>query len=283
MLNNKDFAKLLSQNPDNNGKVRYDLNQIKQWDKQNEAQSKKKSSFGGPFSSTSSKDKSSEEKGKNKGQAEETESDKYKYIDRAEERRKQQGISSLEPQLEAIAATLDYEQSKFLGGDEAHTHLVKGLDYALLRKNREKAPLVVTSSASSSGPISSSSNEPKRALVKPTTLLGQSIHHVLFGAASSSTPSLSSSSMEAGKVLTLSSYAPSSSTSSSSTALMNRSSSTVGLSTSNKKSGVVIGQQGYEFDTDPANANDLPTVIKRSKLVCVFLYLAFIIIVIIVP
>ena len=66
MLNNKDFAKLLSQNPDGSGKVRYDLNQIKQWDKQNEAQRKKKSSFG-PFSSTS---KSSEEKGggKHKGQ-----------------------------------------------------------------------------------------------------------------------------------------------------------------------------------------------------------------------
>ena len=26
------------------------------------------------------------------------------------------------------------EQSKYLGGDLAHTHLVKGLDYALLQK-----------------------------------------------------------------------------------------------------------------------------------------------------
>ena len=30
------------------------------------------------------------------------------------------------------------EQTKFLGGDVEHTHLVKGLDYALLRKIREK-------------------------------------------------------------------------------------------------------------------------------------------------
>jgi hypothetical protein len=30
------------------------------------------------------------------------------------------------------------EQTKFLGGDVEHTHLVKGLDYALLRKIREQ-------------------------------------------------------------------------------------------------------------------------------------------------
>lgn len=29
------------------------------------------------------------------------------------------------------------EESKFLGGDIEHTHLVKGLDYALLQKVRE--------------------------------------------------------------------------------------------------------------------------------------------------
>lgn len=34
---------------------------------------------------------------------------------------------------------LSYEESKFLGGDIAHTHLVKGLDFALLQKAR--APL----------------------------------------------------------------------------------------------------------------------------------------------
>lgn len=30
------------------------------------------------------------------------------------------------------------EQTKFLGGDVEHTHLVKGLDYALLRKIRDQ-------------------------------------------------------------------------------------------------------------------------------------------------
>ena len=31
-------------------------------------------------------------------------------------------------------AHVGYEESKYLGGDVAHTHLVKGLDYALLAK-----------------------------------------------------------------------------------------------------------------------------------------------------
>ena len=31
---------------------------------------------------------------------------------------------------------LSVEESKFLGGDVEHTHLVKGLDFALLRKVR---------------------------------------------------------------------------------------------------------------------------------------------------
>ncbi len=31
---------------------------------------------------------------------------------------------------------MTYDQSKYLGGDMEHTHLVKGLDYALLNKQR---------------------------------------------------------------------------------------------------------------------------------------------------
>ena len=37
------------------------------------------------------------------------------------------------------AGVIDVEHSKFLGGDEEHTHLVKGLDLALLRKVRADA------------------------------------------------------------------------------------------------------------------------------------------------
>lgn len=37
-----------------------------------------------------------------------------------------------------VLLTTITEQSKFLGGDIAHTHLVKGLDYALLNQERQK-------------------------------------------------------------------------------------------------------------------------------------------------
>jgi hypothetical protein len=40
------------------------------------------------------------------------------------------GNTALERDLTAISV----EDSKFLGGDVEHTHLVKGLDYALLQK-----------------------------------------------------------------------------------------------------------------------------------------------------
>ena len=66
------------------------------------------------------------------------------YRDRALERRK-----GFNPDYERVAADLaglvggstageltsiSVEDSKFLGGDVDHTHLVKGLDYALLQK-----------------------------------------------------------------------------------------------------------------------------------------------------
>lgn len=60
--------------------------------------------------------------------------------DRAEERRK-----GLNPDYERTAMsglptdaplnpTMSVEETKYLGGDLEHTHLVKGLDYALLQK-----------------------------------------------------------------------------------------------------------------------------------------------------
>lgn len=259
MLNNKDFAKLLSQ-PDSSGKVRYDLNQIKQWDKQNEAQLKKKSF--GPSSTNKAE-------GSQKGidVTDDTEPGGYKYVDRAEERRKQDA-SSESQQLEVIAASLNYEQSKFLGGDEAHTHLVKGLDYALLRKNREKAPPGNTSSApaSSGSDIGGTGSEIKKSAVKPNTTLGLNIQHVLFGDRNTPVGQSGQSHSDAGKAFIVAAYAPSSSSSSS--VPLSKNTGLVGLSAATKSSGgSLLGRQGYEFDTDPANHNDLPTVVKRSKLV----------------
>ncbi|GAX78797.1 hypothetical protein CEUSTIGMA_g6234.t1 [Chlamydomonas eustigma] len=66
-----------------------------------------------------------------------------KYRDRAEERRK--GINSdyesannLSSVLTGDSKKLSVEESKYLGGDMEHTHMVKGLDYALLHRERAK-------------------------------------------------------------------------------------------------------------------------------------------------
>ena len=61
-------------------------------------------------------------------------SSSLQYRDRAKERR--EGIFEDESQLELMttATTLNAEMTKFLGGDEAHTHLVRGLDVTLARK-----------------------------------------------------------------------------------------------------------------------------------------------------
>lgn len=56
------------------------------------------------------------------------------YRDRAAERRTG-GHAEVEEE-EKLLRKIDYERSKFLGGDLEHTHLVKGLDFALLAKIR---------------------------------------------------------------------------------------------------------------------------------------------------
>ena len=60
------------------------------------------------------------------------------YRDRAAERRSDANPDYDNAALPAAAADVSEETSKFLGGDEEHTHLVKGLDYALLQRRREE-------------------------------------------------------------------------------------------------------------------------------------------------
>mmetsp|Transcript_10861 Transcript_10861/g.26010 ORF Transcript_10861/g.26010 Transcript_10861/m.26010 type:complete len:562 (+) Transcript_10861:42-1727(+) len=66
----------------------------------------------------------------------EKDAEKNKYRDRAAERRDQKG------EYEKVAAEFEnhgevpMDQSKYLGGDLEHTHLVKGLDFSLLNKVR---------------------------------------------------------------------------------------------------------------------------------------------------
>jgi hypothetical protein len=63
-----------------------------------------------------------------------------KYRDRAAERREGANPDYKDSEELLAVVQFDTEKSKFLGGDLEHTHLVKGLDYALLqRAKRETA------------------------------------------------------------------------------------------------------------------------------------------------
>ncbi|KAG5455696.1 MAG: RED-like protein N-terminal region-domain-containing protein, partial [Olpidium bornovanus] len=83
-----------------------------------------------------------------------------KYRDRASERRT--GINPDYAESEQILATLQktaeeqnqsvaYEQSKYLGGDVEYTHLVKGLDFALLNKVKAQLERKAASKAAAVG------------------------------------------------------------------------------------------------------------------------------------
>ena len=61
---------------------------------------------------------------------------KNRYRDRAKERAL--GINPDYNDADIATSDLSVEASKYLGGDLAHTHLVKGLDYALMNKVREE-------------------------------------------------------------------------------------------------------------------------------------------------
>ncbi|KAG0253496.1 hypothetical protein BG011_006337 [Mortierella polycephala] len=82
-----------------------------------------------------------------KNQSKEASAAASKYRDRATERRQganpdyvetEQILSTLEDAAADVAPGVLYEQSKYLGGDREHTHLVKGLDFALLNKVRQE-------------------------------------------------------------------------------------------------------------------------------------------------
>ncbi len=172
MFSNADFANMIRGGGGGGGggkgggggdKARFDLKQIKQWDNQNkqEYENKKARSGGGGGGVGGGKKRSDN--------AIPTEKVTVKsaliasgYRDRALERRKEENKEFHDQQLakrsakedsihqppssmldiaqteDDIIAQLDAEQTKFLGGDVEHTHLVKGLDYALLAKTREQ-------------------------------------------------------------------------------------------------------------------------------------------------
>lgn len=138
-MNNDYFKNLINgSGGSGSGSGKFDLKQVAEFDKQNkkdeERRSKAKAKSG----------KGGGEGGKGSGGGG---GGGGKYRDRAGERRKQGDAS----EMEEAASRLDIEQSKHLGGDVEHTHLVKGLDYTLLQKMRGP-PGVPVGSGGSSGP-----------------------------------------------------------------------------------------------------------------------------------
>ncbi|KAK9805368.1 hypothetical protein WJX73_007555 [Symbiochloris irregularis] len=96
---------------------------------------------GGDSSGQHAKPKRSH-KGRTKPDAATEAKDEELYRDRAEERRKGLNIdyegAALPNTLAANQHAISVEDSKFLGGDVEHTHLVKGLDFQLLQKVKEE-------------------------------------------------------------------------------------------------------------------------------------------------
>ena len=88
------------------------------------------------------------------------------------------------------ARELSYAESKYLGGDSSHTHLVKGLDYALLHKMRAEEGRQAPATEGTAGSGSESEDEPRApTALRPRRLaaraarspLAAAVHEFLLG------------------------------------------------------------------------------------------------------
>ena len=233
MLTNKDFANLLAQ-PE---KVRFDLKQISTWDKQNEAKFNKKSK---PSKAKSSKGDSHEDE-----DGETPKEREGKYRDRALERRKDIKDEK-QAEMDDMVKKLDAEQTKYLGGDIEHTHLVKGLDYALLRKIRDDKQGSANlwgdkgSNPQSEMLVEIESVAAKKELVTSTSL-GESLKSFLA------------------RTSTLSGGGDSS------VAVHGKGAKLPAAQTS---AGLLLSHMIFEFDVTPDSEVELPTTISTSRQVC---------------
>ena len=231
MLSNKEFSKFLAPSSASVGggsggggsdKTRFDLKQVKQWDREikSKINGKPAKPPGRPVDRAS-------------GDATEDGGTGGLYRDRAQERRKNDNVDYIADTMSADRLkSFNIEQSKFLGGDEEHTHLVKGLDYILLQKMRRNTDptTVQTNTAREEKPLAD---------ISTSTGLGAKLKALLIsnmGAKSSVTAVTTSmpTNADIGKT-PLSAFA----------------------------------RLAYEFDCDILSNSDLPTTISRSVQVSV--------------
>ncbi|CAA9990670.1 RED-like protein, putative [Plasmodium knowlesi strain H] len=118
------------------------------------------------------------------------EKEEQKYRDRAEERRKGIVKDVKDASVLYDNANNTIDESKFMGGDTEHTHLVKGLDYLLLNKVRNKLIDKISSerkklkvNKTDNGPVANKiptfSNDESRHIFK-YFFLYEHPHHVYF-------------------------------------------------------------------------------------------------------
>jgi hypothetical protein len=231
MLSNKDFAKILANGGGGGGRSegdgKFDLNQIRVWDQQNRAKEQRKNT----------KKESSKTVVVEKEEGDTADM----YRDRAQERR-----NDANPDYDALleaAAQLNADQTQFLGGDTEHTHLVKGLDYALLRKVRSEGDKVRDQEQEEGDQEKASSrhqhSSTRLAEVATHSDLGANMKKLLLGDAGGAVRSCG------GKVRA----------------------AAVPSGVGSSGSGSVLTRTAYQFDVDPLGESDLPTVIRRSKAV----------------
>jgi len=164
-MNNNDFRAILKggnlSNKDDEGKNRIDIKQFSKWDKEFKKKNEKKIS-----------NKHDDDKGKSSTSSTVADGvEGSKYRDRASERRNNER-NDANQELEELVSNMPSEQTKYFGGDEKNTHLVKGLDYLLLQRMREQAGSSVTNVSTSRRSTSSS--------YQPITALGVALKEIIF-------------------------------------------------------------------------------------------------------
>jgi len=136
-MNNSDFQKLLTTD---------DRALVSELTKRKTGSKKKGKGGAGKGGEDGEKGKGKKGKGKGKGEPKKGErptggqpaGSENEYRDRAKERQEQKGeYETVATEFENMAE-IAVDQSKYLGGDLEHTHLVKGLDFSLLSKVRSE-------------------------------------------------------------------------------------------------------------------------------------------------
>jgi len=154
----------------------------------------------------------------------EREAKKTQYRDRAKEVREG---TNVDYDNEIDYKEMSYETSKYLGGDEEHTHMVKGLDYILLNRRRQQVSQEVEEAIDLEGAYKDMKKS-KTIEVKPervfNTKLAKRVYHILFGSIEIDAPE---------ELRRCQKFLP--------------------------------GRMVYCFDTDPNNDNYLPTPVHMSR------------------